>query len=76
MKLEKILMLIMNFKAEITETYGGYPRWATIVGGWCVLLVFAVLGYILWKMPGKNKSPRNDQPVVKFEELLCPFRPG
>lgn len=44
-----LTILIMNLRTEITETYGGYPRWATLIGGWCLLVFFAVLGYVLWR---------------------------
>jgi NSS family neurotransmitter:Na+ symporter len=51
-----LVILVGNLKAEITEGYEGYPRWATLVGGWGTILFWAVLGYILWK-----RRPRSDQ---------------
>jgi len=46
-----LVTLIVNLKAEITEGYENYPRWATLIGGWGVVLFWAVLGYILWRRP-------------------------
>jgi len=44
-----LVILAMNVRTEILETYAGYPRWATTVGGWGTLVVLAVLGYVLWR---------------------------
>ena len=46
--------LILNLKTEFAETYAGYPRWATNLGGWGTLLILAVLGFILSRRPGKE----------------------
>jgi NSS family neurotransmitter:Na+ symporter len=46
-----LVILVGNLRAEITEAYEGYPRWATLVGGWGTVLFWAVLGYVLWKRP-------------------------
>ena len=43
----------INFYTEITEGYGDYPRWATLIGGWGVILFWVALGYYLWKRPSK-----------------------
>ena len=40
-----------ELKNEIQEPYGGYPAWATILGGWCVLLALVVLGWFLYRKP-------------------------
>ena len=55
-----LLILIMNLIAEITESYEGYPRWATLVGGWGSVLFWLVLGYFLWKRPAKSKEARGE----------------
>jgi len=51
-----ILLVILtgNIRTEITERYEDYPRWATLIGGWGVLLFWLVLGYVLWKRPRKT----------------------
>lgn len=48
-----IVILCVNFYTEITEGYGDYPRWATLIGGWGVILFWVALGYYLWKRPSK-----------------------
>lgn len=50
-----VLLVILggNLYQEITVGYEGYPRWATLVGGWGSVLFWAVLGYWLWKRPAK-----------------------
>ena len=50
-------LLVINFVKEMTEGYEGYPRWATLVGGWGTVLFWVVLGYFLWKRPpGSNRQ--------------------
>ncbi len=49
-----MIILVINIRTEIINAYGGYPRWATLIGGWGVLVLSAVLGYILWRRPGKD----------------------
>ena len=51
-----LVILIGNLIQEITEGYEGYPRWATLIGGWGTIVFWAVLGYVLWK-----RRPRSDQ---------------
>ena len=41
--------LTMNLKDEIQSAYSDYPRWSTWVGGWGTLLIFLIVGYVLWK---------------------------
>ena len=48
------VILAMNLHQEIVKGYEGYPRWATLVGGWGTVLFWAVLGYWLWKRPAKS----------------------
>ena len=48
------IILIINLHTEITQTYAGYPRWATLLGGWGTLMIFLVLGYILWRKSGRQ----------------------
>jgi len=48
-----LVILAGNLYQEITVGYEGYPRWATLVGGWGSVLFWAVLGYWLWKRPAK-----------------------
>jgi NSS family neurotransmitter:Na+ symporter len=48
-----IVILCVNFYKVVTEGYENYPRWATLVGGWGVVLFWVVLGYYLWKRPSK-----------------------
>ena len=45
------VILVGNLVQEITTGYGGYPRWATLIGGWGTLLFWAALGYVLWRRP-------------------------
>lgn len=51
-----LIILIVNLYNEISHTYQDYPRWATAAGGWGMLLLFAVLGYILYKKPGHKEK--------------------
>ncbi len=44
-----ITILITNLYNEIQSAYAGYPRWATWIGGWGVLIVLFVLAFILYK---------------------------
>ena len=44
-----VVILVGNLSQEITEKYAGYPRWATLIGGWGTLLFWVILGYLLWK---------------------------
>ncbi len=55
-----LLILIMNLIAEVTEGYEGYPRWATLVGGWGSVLLWLVLGYFLWKRPAKSEKSQGE----------------
>lgn len=48
------VILVGNFISELTTSYQGYPRWATLIGGWGTLLFWLVLAYILWKRPPKS----------------------
>ena len=47
------IILYFNIKQEINASYSDYPRWATLVGGWGSVLLWLVLGYILYKLPAK-----------------------
>ena len=49
-----LVTLVSNVVNEIKSTYHNYPRWATVIGGWGVLLFFAVLGYILYRRISKS----------------------
>ncbi len=49
-----LYILVMNVRAEILETYEGYPRSATTLAGWGTLVFFAVVGYLLWRRPGRD----------------------
>lgn len=49
-----MIILVMNLRSEIIATYNNYPRWATTIGGWGTLLLFLVLGFILWRSRGKD----------------------
>ncbi len=49
-----LVILVGNLVQEITEGYAGYPRWATIIGGWGAVLFWGFLGYLLWKHPQKS----------------------
>lgn len=42
-------LLITNIYNEIQTTYGGYPRWATVAGGWFVLILVLLVAWYLWK---------------------------
>lgn len=52
-----LIILVMNVQSEISETYEGYPRWATNLGGWGTLVVIAILGYVLWRKRGSDQAP-------------------
>ena len=43
-------ILVMNLRTELSETYGGYPRWATNLAGWGTLALCAVIGCVLWRL--------------------------
>ncbi len=49
------IILVVNLRNEILKTYGGYPRWATLIGGWGVLVFLGILGYVLWRIPYRRK---------------------
>jgi NSS family neurotransmitter:Na+ symporter len=49
-----IVILCVNLYEEITVGYENYPRWATLLGGWGVVLFWVALGYYLWKRPSKS----------------------
>jgi len=57
-----LVILVMNVRAEIRDPYQGYPAWATAVGGWGTLLVLAVLGWFLWRRPGRRDHGGEDRP--------------
>jgi len=49
-----VVILVGNLSQEITKGYAGYPRWATLIGGWGTLLFWVILGYLLWKRPNRS----------------------
>lgn len=49
-----VVILVGNLSQEITKGYAGYPRWATLIGGWGTLLFWVFLGYLLWKRPKRS----------------------
>lgn len=49
-----LVILAGNLVQEVREGYGGYPRWATLIGGWGSVLLWAVLGYVLWRRPAQR----------------------
>lgn len=51
-----LVILIMNLKTELTETYGGYPRWATNLGGWAMLALIVAVGFFLWRAKGRTEK--------------------
>ena len=51
-----LVILIMNLKTEFAETYGGYPRWATNLGGWAMLVLVAVVAFFLWRAKGRGST--------------------
>lgn len=51
-----IVMLALNLQNEFRETYGGFARWATNLGGWGTLLLCAVVGFFLWRRPGRDSG--------------------
>jgi len=55
-----IVILCVNLYKEITAGFENYPRWATLLGGWGVVLFWAVLGYYLWKRPAKSDVLKGD----------------
>ena len=48
-----LVILVMNVRAELLDSYQGYPQWATTLGGWGILVALAVLGWFLWRRQGK-----------------------
>ena len=55
-----LVILVFNLKAEITEGYSDYPRWATLIGGWGTVLFWLGLGYLLWKCPSKSDNGQGE----------------
>lgn len=55
-----LVILVFNLKAEITEGYADYPRWATLIGGWGTVLFWLGLGYLLWKCPTKSDKGQGE----------------
>jgi NSS family neurotransmitter:Na+ symporter len=51
-----LVILVMNVRSEILETYGEYPRWATNLGGWGTLVLFAVIALFLWRGRGRGDA--------------------
>ena len=51
-----LIILVINLRSEILQTYNNYPRWATLVGGWGVLFFFLILGFFLWRSKGKDNN--------------------
>ncbi len=54
------VILFFNLKQEITVGYGDYPRWATLIGGWGSVLLWLVLGYVLYKLPAKSNGKEGE----------------
>ena len=52
-----LTILVINLYHEIMTTYSGYPRWATMLGGWGTLIILFILGYILWKKSSRELNP-------------------
>ena len=51
-----VVILVTNLRSEILGTYQGYPRWATNLSGWGVLVAIAIVGYVLWRMRGTRSE--------------------
>lgn len=51
-----LIILLINLYQEMQKSYGNYPRWATFIGGWGTLILFAILGYILSKKNGSKQK--------------------
>ena len=45
------VILVANLLEEIQVGYEDYPRWATLIGGWGTVLLWGVLGFVLWRRP-------------------------
>jgi len=56
-----LIILTTNIWNELHKSYAGYPRWANVLGGWGTLIVFLILGYVLWKMPEKRRFRKEIQ---------------
>ncbi len=50
------IILVGNLVQEFKASYEGYPRWATMIGGWGTLLFWLIVGYALWKRPAKQNE--------------------
>ena len=48
-----IVLLLSSVIGIIIKPYGGYPRWAELVGGWLLLAIAVILGFILGKQTVK-----------------------
>ncbi len=51
-----IVILVMNVRSEILETYEGYPRWATNLAGWGTLILIGIVGYFLARRVGSTRE--------------------
>ncbi len=51
-----LVILFTNIRREMADPYGGYPRWALLLGGWGVLFAFAVLGFFLYRKRGAGNG--------------------
>jgi len=45
-----LFLVVMEAKARIESSYGGYPRSAEFIGGWLVVILIPVVGFLLMKI--------------------------
>ena len=45
-----LFLVVMEAKARIESSYGGYPRSAEFIGGWLVVILIPIIGFILMKI--------------------------
>jgi neurotransmitter:Na+ symporter, NSS family len=48
------VILTMNLMSEFKETYSGYPRWTTNLGGWGMLALLVIIAWYLWRRTGRE----------------------
>ena len=48
--------LVANVVEEIKTPYEGYPTWALMAGGWCVVALIIVVAAVLTAIPGASRE--------------------
>jgi NSS family neurotransmitter:Na+ symporter len=45
-----LFLIVMEAMARVKSSYGGYPRRAEFIGGWLIVILLPVVGFILMKI--------------------------